>query len=582
MFLRRFVFLAILLFAFFSSSLAQLTFTEVQTPTSNLIRKVHFTSEHVGWAYTAQGQILKSDDEGYSWEIVYSDTSSEFWTMNWADENHGWLGGPETFLRTQDGGDTWQNLPLINPGDEYDALFFTDSLTGYVGVFRTTPNIEIKVYKTFDAGDTWALTNFAIPGVIFFNFDFLDENNGWVCTGGDLAYTADGGNTWTQSFTGTPFNYNWIDITDMNHAWAVTDSGEVNWTTNATSWSYQGLSTTDDIYQVEMLNQSFGACVGDNDGFWIFEAGAWSQISGIANGLSLNGVFIENESKMWLCGEGGKIYRGEETPTDAVLYLNDIPDTICGSYEFDILATAANASDYPISELDIKVYVNGILQDYEQWTGTLNPSQDVQFSLGPIIVDSPSEIEVQIFGDSVTFNNLISHTPTYIPSTTAGVQSPVEGCSGDQIELNAWGGESYLWYQGNDDGSDLEAGDQITIEVGTMRQYHVLIIQDYCTFEDSILIDGSGCAEATAFSPNGDGVNDFFFIENLSANGNNVVTIYNRWGDAVNNFSNYDNENVAWRGTNFIGNSLPVGTYFYVVNFDNGAEPFSGWAQILR
>lgn len=221
------------------------------------------------------------------------------------------------------------------------------------------------------------------------------------------------------------------------------------------------------------------------------------------------------------------------------------------------------------------------LQSLVPWSGVLNPSEDVQFDLGSIIIDSESEITAMIFGDSITYNNELFHEPFYIPSTTAGVVSPVQGCSGDQITLSAWGGESYLWYQAADDGANIEAGEQITVELGTMGQYHVLIIQDYCTFEDSILIDPSGCAQVTAFSPNGDHVNDFLFIDNLDLNSDNTVIIYNRYGDEVSRFSNYKNEDVVWRGNTYNGAQLPVGTYYFVVE-SNSENSFSSWVQILR
>lgn len=326
----------------------QLSFTEVQTPTSTEIMKVHFTNEHDGWAFTGLGEILKSNGEGESWEIVYDEDSTYFWSMNWADENHGWFSGPKSFVRTKNAGLTWEEVPLMISTDNYDAVFFIDSLLGYLGLYRDTPNYEFNVYKTADGGDSWSPLNYTLPGVIFENFDFIDENNGWVATDGAVSYTTDGGVSWTQSFTGSAESYTWVDIIDMNQAWASTDSGEVNWTNDATFWSYTDLTQFDDVEQVQMLNSNFGACVGENDGFWLFQGGTWSQVIGVANGLDLNGVFIESESSMWLCGQNGKIYRGQVTPTDAILYWNDIPDTICGSYEFQVLVTAVNTGDYPI------------------------------------------------------------------------------------------------------------------------------------------------------------------------------------------------------------------------------------------
>jgi gliding motility-associated-like protein len=72
----------------------------------------------------------------------------------------------------------------------------------------------------------------------------------------------------------------------------------------------------------------------------------------------------------------------------------------------------------------------------------------------------------------------------------------------------------------------------------------------------------------TAFSPNGDGLNDVFQI----TIGKNVkavdLRIYDRWGNEV--FKATDSK-FRWDGT-YKGELMPIGTYFYVLNawFDNG------------
>ncbi|MEO2062577.1 MAG: gliding motility-associated C-terminal domain-containing protein [Christiangramia sp.] len=75
-------------------------------------------------------------------------------------------------------------------------------------------------------------------------------------------------------------------------------------------------------------------------------------------------------------------------------------------------------------------------------------------------------------------------------------------------------------------------------------------------------------------SPNGDGMNDTFTIENIDREyPNYTIEIYNRWGDVVykGNASTPD-----WDGTNTQSGSLgddvlPVGVYFYLLEFNDGA-----------
>ncbi|MBZ4042155.1 gliding motility-associated C-terminal domain-containing protein [Flavobacterium hibisci] len=79
-----------------------------------------------------------------------------------------------------------------------------------------------------------------------------------------------------------------------------------------------------------------------------------------------------------------------------------------------------------------------------------------------------------------------------------------------------------------------------------------------------------------AFSPNGDGINDFFKIDNIDETTcypENTVEIYNRWGILVFETTNYNNTTNAFDGTSRgrttikQSEGLPTGTYFYIINY---------------
>ena len=87
------------------------------------------------------------------------------------------------------------------------------------------------------------------------------------------------------------------------------------------------------------------------------------------------------------------------------------------------------------------------------------------------------------------------------------------------------------------------------------------------------------------FSPNGDGVNEFFRIDCISQYPNNKLQVYNRWGNLVFEQEGYNN---TWDGTSTgrvtINESkyLPVGTYYYILNLGDGSEPLTDWLYINR
>ncbi|MDN5215010.1 leucine-rich repeat protein [Fulvivirgaceae bacterium BMA12] len=78
----------------------------------------------------------------------------------------------------------------------------------------------------------------------------------------------------------------------------------------------------------------------------------------------------------------------------------------------------------------------------------------------------------------------------------------------------------------------------------------------------------------TAFTPNGDGANDAWIIDNLSKDAS--VRIYDRHGTVI--FSSNDGYTRPWDGTSR-GHSLPAGSYLYLIQ--NGPHTYRGSVTIL-
>ena len=81
-----------------------------------------------------------------------------------------------------------------------------------------------------------------------------------------------------------------------------------------------------------------------------------------------------------------------------------------------------------------------------------------------------------------------------------------------------------------------------------------------------------------AFSPDGDGKNDTWLINNIDLFPNNEVIIFNRWGDEVYRVKNYTSAK-AWDGSN-----MNPGTYFYIlnVNIDGTQKSYKGFITMLK
>jgi gliding motility-associated-like protein len=82
--------------------------------------------------------------------------------------------------------------------------------------------------------------------------------------------------------------------------------------------------------------------------------------------------------------------------------------------------------------------------------------------------------------------------------------------------------------------------------------------------EVQIAITCSDIEIFTGFSPNGDGVNDYFFIANIEAKPNNHLQIFNQWGNLIYQTQSYKND---WDGK-WNNKLLPDGTYYFILEIE--------------
>jgi gliding motility-associated-like protein len=86
------------------------------------------------------------------------------------------------------------------------------------------------------------------------------------------------------------------------------------------------------------------------------------------------------------------------------------------------------------------------------------------------------------------------------------------------------------------------------------------------------------------FTPDGDGVNDKWMIENITLFKVHKILVVDRWGGVVFESNNYDNDQVAWNGQNRQGKEAPTGTYFYTITAEakGGKIEKKGFLELVR
>jgi gliding motility-associated-like protein len=152
--------------------------------------------------------------------------------------------------------------------------------------------------------------------------------------------------------------------------------------------------------------------------------------------------------------------------------------------------------------------------------------------------------------------------------------------------INGSAENSIVWYDKYPNGNVLSLNDMlvhdkkyyaISENVNGCTSVNALEVQvnlESCLEEDLIIYDG--------FSPNDDGVNDVFTLENITLlYPNYIIIFYNRWGNIV--YEGNSNK-PYWNGKlNGNGEKSPKGIYFYVLNFNkNNIKPKQGKLYLSR
>ncbi|MDR6764550.1 gliding motility-associated-like protein [Flavobacterium sp. 2755] len=164
---------------------------------------------------------------------------------------------------------------------------------------------------------------------------------------------------------------------------------------------------------------------------------------------------------------------------------------------------------------------------------------------------------------------------------------------GQSVNLEAVTSENgtFLWFP-SDGLSNNAIANPIAAPL-TTTTYKVVFKNEYnCEAEDFVtitVVPEDKDETKYGFSPNGDGINDYWQIDDITNYPNNQVLIYNRWGDLVFQTENYDNTSnvftgIANKSRNLGANQLPEGTYFFEirVNQPHHFKKLKGYLVLKR
>lgn len=185
--------------------------------------------------------------------------------------------------------------------------------------------------------------------------------------------------------------------------------------------------------------------------------------------------------------------------------------------------------------------------------------------------------------DSIT--GCLVYSDTFMVSNFPGPGTPTIIVTGFKLDAGNYAG--YDWYYNDSLVSQSNPYDAINTGSGI---YSVTVT------------DNDGCIDSTAdttivfgitsndipkgFSPNGDGINDYWYLPSVASFVQNEVRVFNRWGGLVFEMNGYDNDDAGkrWDGTGKGGGDLPDGSYFYTIELNDASVPeaITGYVQIIR
>lgn len=189
---------------------------------NNRFMAVDFIDADRGWAvgYQQRPQLNFDPRDGPPMPIAYSTTNGgDTWTTRTVDASAPWLrlydvsfvdasnglvvGEQGAIYRTTNGGSTWTRQRLGASSEQLSGVDFVAPDTAYAvgGILSSN---QQRVYKWTSATSTWKTARPTTPNYLS-GVDFTSRDHGVVVgNNGEIAYTTDGGSTWTAASGAVP------------------------------------------------------------------------------------------------------------------------------------------------------------------------------------------------------------------------------------------------------------------------------------------------------------------------------------------------------------------------------------------
>lgn len=437
--------------------------------------------------------------------------------------------------------------------------------TGLPDTNQTLSNLCPGVYSltvTDSAGCIGVATDsITEPAILFANLDSSNISCFGLCDGWAV----------TNPYGGTaPYSYNWMpvglpqdsifNLCIGTYNVTITDSNLCTVVDSVTITQPTQITATDTMNNV--------SCIGICDGSaTVFPAGGTGSFTYEWNGSGLPGLSTETGLCFGLnyvvimdqngCSITDSIYLGA---TDTIIANAGLNDTICLGDSLNLIGISIG---------------NITSVEWFELPGMTSLGTTDSITILPAV----SGVICYAYQVNGACTNVDTVCITVDPLPIANAGSDVTIFDGASTTLNATGGFIYAWAP-TTGLSDSTIANPIASPTITTTYYVTVTSANGCSAIDSVTITVMPTIEIPdGISPNGDGSNDVWIIDFIEEYPDNVVEVYNRWGELLFHADGYQQD---WDGT-YNGKELPIGTYYYIIDLHSETiPPFTGPITILR
>jgi len=181
----------------------------------------------------------------------------DFESIDWINENLGFIVGERIILRSTNGGASWEEIPFTFEGKLLDVDFLTETTGVAVGE-------NGMIYLSRDGGDSWTKAISNTSAVLKSVFFFSENRLFAVGKLGTLLSSSNGGETWSTINSGTTESLNDLYFTSPDSAFIAGDRGKILRTSNGgDSWITLNSAQTVNLQGIAFSNSRTGYAAGE-------------------------------------------------------------------------------------------------------------------------------------------------------------------------------------------------------------------------------------------------------------------------------------------------------------------------------